>query len=187
VEANGACGRAHRLIEPVPLDWRIRQWDVMMNHIDSMNEHANLSGVDLNLLHVFDALMTERSVTRAGKQVGLSQSATSNALARLRALFGDALFVKTPAGMIPTSRAQALAGPIRIALDNIASAVRPQTPFDPARSHHTFTLGMSDYVEFTLLPALVRVCAKIAPGVTLNIRAVDRVLGWSYSTRPLLI
>jgi regulatory helix-turn-helix LysR family protein len=75
--------RAHRLIEPLPLDWHIHQWDVMINHIDSMNEHVSLSGVDLNLLHVFDALMTERSVTRAGKQVGLSQSATSNALSRL--------------------------------------------------------------------------------------------------------
>jgi DNA-binding transcriptional LysR family regulator len=107
-----------------------------MSHIDSMNRHVGLSGVDLNLLHVFDALMTERSVTRAGKQVGLSQSATSNALSRLRALFGDALFVKTPAGMTPTPRAQALAGPIRVALDSIATAVRLPTPFDSARSHH---------------------------------------------------
>jgi DNA-binding transcriptional LysR family regulator len=96
-----------KVLPTAPLDWHIHQWDVMINHIDSMNEHVSLFGVDLNLLHVFDALMTERSVTRAGKQVGLSQSATSNALSRLRALFGDALFVKTPAGMIPTPRAQA--------------------------------------------------------------------------------
>ena len=166
-----------KVLPTAPLDWHIHQWDVMINHIDSMNEHVSLFGVDLNLLHVFDALMTERSVTRAGKQVGLSQSATSNALSRLRALFGDALFVKTPAGMIPTPRAQALGGPIRVALDTIATAVRLPTPFDPARSHHTFTLGMSDYVEFTLLPSLVRVCAKIAPGVTLSVRAVDRGTG----------
>jgi DNA-binding transcriptional LysR family regulator len=107
----------------------------------------------------------------------LTQAATSNALARLRVLFGDALFVKTPAGMIPTPRAQSLAEPIQIALDQIASAVRPPAPFDRARSQRTFTLGMSDYVEFTLLPSLVRVCAKDAPGITFTIRAVNRDTG----------
>jgi DNA-binding transcriptional LysR family regulator len=149
----------------------------MMIGIDPMNEPVGVSGVDLNLLHVFHSIMVERSVTRAGHRVGLTQPATSNALARLRVLFGDALFIKTPAGMIPTPRAQSLAEPIQTALQQIATAVRPTTPFDPARSQRMFTLGMSDYVEFTLLPSLVRVCAQEAPDITLTIRAVNRDTG----------
>jgi DNA-binding transcriptional LysR family regulator len=149
----------------------------MMKHIDTVNEPVGLSGVDLNLLHVFHSIMIERSVTRAGQRVGLTQSATSNALARLRVLFGDALFVKTPAGMIPTPRAQSLAEPIQMALHQIATAVRPPKPFDPAQSQQRFILGMSDYVEFTLLPSLVRFCARDAPEITLTIRAVNRDTG----------
>lgn len=163
----------------------------MMNVIDAMNDsptlakapndkpadRVNLSGIDLNLLHVFDAIMAERSITRAGQRIGLTQSATSNALARLRVLFGDTLFVKTPAGMIPTSRAQSLAEPIQSALQQIASAVQPEARFDPARSQRMFTLGMSDYVEFTLLPSLVYRCARDAPGITFAIRAVNRDTG----------
>lgn len=148
-----------------------------MTNIDSMNEAVGLSGIDLNLLHVFHSIMIERSVTRAGQSIGLSQSATSNALARLRVLFSDALFVKTPAGMIPTPRAQSLAEPIQVALHQIATAVRPPAAFEPSQSQRTFTLGMTDYVEFTLLPLLVRACAEDAPGITLNIRAVNRDTG----------
>jgi DNA-binding transcriptional LysR family regulator len=149
----------------------------MMIGIDAMNEPVSLSGIDLNLLHVFDSIMLEGSVTRAAQRIGLTQSATSNALARLRVLFGDALFVKTPAGMVPTPRAKSLAEPIRPALHQIAAAVRPPAPFDPAGSEHTFILGMSDYVEFTLLPSLVHGCAEDAPGVPLKVRAVNRDTG----------
>jgi len=123
------------------------------------------------------ALLRARLVAMIAAPAFLARAIAASPVARLRVLFGDALFVKTPAGMIPTPRAQSLAEPIQIALDQIASAVRPQAPFDPARSQRIFTLGMSDYVEFTLLPSLVRVCAKDAPGITFTIRAVNRDTG----------
>ena len=73
----------------------------------------NVSEIDLNLLRAFDAIATEGSVTVAGERIGLSQPAMSNALARLRALFDDPLFVRTPRGMRPTPFAQQLAQPVR--------------------------------------------------------------------------
>ncbi len=108
--------------------------------------HLNLAAIDLNLLVVFDALFSERHVTRAGQKVGLSQPATSNALARLRDLFEDELFVRTPEGMQPTPRAIALEVPIRQVLLQIQSALVSEAPFEPATSERVFTLGMSDYV-----------------------------------------
>lgn len=86
-------------------------------------QHFQLAGVDLNLLVVFDALMTEQHLTRAAEKIGLSQPATSNALARLRKLFKDDLFVKTNKGVTPTPRAIALADSIRQALEQIQFAV----------------------------------------------------------------
>ena len=76
----------------------------------------DIAGFDLNLLKAFDALYAERHVTRAGQRIGLSQSAMSGALTRLREVFGDELFVRSPAGMQPTPRADDLAGPISAAL-----------------------------------------------------------------------
>ncbi|MBV9390235.1 MAG: LysR family transcriptional regulator, partial [Chroococcidiopsidaceae cyanobacterium CP_BM_ER_R8_30] len=85
--------------------------------------HMNMAGVDLNLLIVFDALMEERNVTRAGQQIGLSQPATSAALARLRHLFGDELLVKTSTGMEPTPKALQLAQTLRSALGSCQNLV----------------------------------------------------------------
>lgn len=134
----------------------------------------NLSSIDLNLLVVFDALMQHRHVTRAGQHLGLSQPATSNALARLRRLLEDDLFVRGGGGLQPTPKAITLAAQLKPALGQIQSALTSQTTFEPATSEMTFTLGMSDYVEFTLLPALLREMQQIAPGVSLQIRSGDR-------------
>lgn len=90
--------------------------------------HINLAGLDLNLLVVFDALMTEQNVTRAGERVGLSQPATSNALARLRTLMADELFVRTAAELRPIPRAIALAQQLRPALQHIQSALLEEAP-----------------------------------------------------------
>src|SRR5712671_7546296 len=86
---------------------------------------------DLNLLVVFDAVMQERSVTRAGNRLGLSQPAMSHALARLRHMLKDELFVRSPKGMIPTPRAEQLALPIRQALDGLQHSLEPNR-FDPS-------------------------------------------------------
>lgn len=136
--------------------------------------HINLAGIDLNLLVVFDALMTEQNVTRAGERLGLSQPATSNALARLRSLINDDLFIRTAAGLRPTPTAIALKQQLRPALQQIQAALLEQSTFNPATSDRIFAIGMSDYGEFTLLPQLMQTLQTIAPQVCVQIRAGDR-------------
>ncbi len=136
--------------------------------------HINLAATDLNLLVVFDALMAERHVTRAGERIGLSQPATSNALARLRRLFEDKLFVRTSEGLQPTPRAIALEQPIRRVLLQIQSTLQSEAPFEPQTAQRMFTLGMSDYGEFVLLPKLMLWLKEKAPGIRVLIRSSDR-------------
>lgn len=139
-----------------------------------MNGAMDLDRLDLNLLRVFEALWAERHVTRAAARLGLTQSAASNALRRLRAAFGDDLFQRTPAGMEPTALARELAGPVGAALDAARGALALNRPFDPARAADGFTLGMSDYAEFVLAPPLVAALRARAPGVSVVVRHADR-------------
>lgn len=134
----------------------------------------NIAGADLNLLVVFDALIVEQNVTRAGQRIGLSQPATSSALLRLRRLFGDELFVKTSTGMQPTLRALRLAALIRPALSQLQMALDSQECFEPSTSKHLFRLGMSDYAEFVFLPVLMGCLSRIAPQVQVQIKGTDR-------------
>ena len=128
----------------------------------------NLRRLDLNLLVVFDALMTDRNVTRAAERVGLSQPAMSNALSRLRAFMKDELFVRGPEGMRPTARALELAPSIHDALGAIDAALDPET-FDPATVSRAIRIDTNDYVVATYLPRLVLLLAKEAPGIDLRI------------------
>lgn len=125
--------------------------------------------VDLNLLLAFDAMLEHRSVTRAGEAIGLSQPAMSAAVARLRTLFDDPLFVKTGAQMQPTARAQALAEPVRRVVQTIRSEILRPGGFDPARSERTFTLITPDIGEMQFVPPLLARLAAQAPGVRLNV------------------
>ncbi|MBD2181648.1 LysR family transcriptional regulator [Planktothrix sp. FACHB-1355] len=134
----------------------------------------NLAGIDLNLLVVFDALMTERHVTRAGERLNLSQPATSNALARLRSLLGDELFVRSATGLQPTPKALELAKQIQPALQQIETALLCEDSFDPATSEIVFAIGMSDYTEFVLLPLLMQKLQAVAPRVRMRVRSGDR-------------
>ncbi len=129
-------------------------------------------GIDLNLLAAFDALMEERNVTRAAARVGVSQPAMSAALARLRALFGDPLFLRSAEGLLPTPRARDIAQPIAQALRQIEAALVAKPPFMPAMASLAFTLGLSDYPAFVLLPALITSLEQQAPGVSLHVRAL---------------
>lgn len=138
-------------------------------------DHVNLSKLDLNLLVAFDALMTERSVTRAAARVGLGQSAMSHALARLRTMFGDELLTRGPDGMRPTPRATALILPVRGALAQIAELTLRDDAFDPATSDRTFVIGMPDSTEVLLVPALMAHLQQTAPGVKLLLRSIDRL------------
>ena len=135
---------------------------------------APLSTIDLNLLVAFDALISERHVSRAAHKLGRSQSALSHALARLRELFQDELFVRSQQSMQPTPRALELAGPIRAALAGIDAAIHRNQTFNPAQTERTFTLGMSDYTAFLFLPPLMREIRRLAPGINLHVRHANR-------------
>src|SRR5437868_5219284 len=129
----------------------------------------NIRAVDLNLLKAFDALMTERAVTRAAARIGLSQPAMSHALSRLRGLFADELFVRAAAGMEPTTRAHEIAPLVTAAIEHIETALRLGAGFDPATSAATFTAGMAEYAEIALVGPLARAFARDAPGATLRL------------------
>jgi LysR family nod box-dependent transcriptional activator len=125
--------------------------------------------VDLNLLVAFDALMNERSVTRAAIRLNLSQPGMSNTLARLRKLFGDPLLVREGLILVPTPRAEALRQPVRDALAIIRVALDQRTGFDPATDQATCTVSCSDYSLLMLIGPLVRRLAATAPGVTIRV------------------
>lgn len=124
---------------------------------------------DLNLLPIFVALMEERSVTRAAERLGMTQPAMSNALARLRAVLQDQLFIRGRYGVQPTPIALELAPVIADALTKLDDAVLGQQDFDPAKAERLFTIAPNSYVEYVLAPAIVARLGRIAPGVTLRL------------------
>jgi DNA-binding transcriptional LysR family regulator len=129
----------------------------------------NIGSVNLNLLLAFDALLEERSVTRAARRAGVTQPAMSNSLAQLRSLFGDPLFSRRAHGLEPTPRALALAEPIRQGLRLFGDALTPPT-FDPKTAQRRFVIEASDYVEFVLMPPLMHALAREAPRVNVEVR-----------------
>jgi DNA-binding transcriptional LysR family regulator len=133
----------------------------------------NVQGLDLNLLRVFDAVLRDRSVTGAARHLGLTQPAVSNALARLRAQFEDALFVRTPTGMDATPFARDLAEPVRQALALLESALAHGPGFDPATSTRVFRFYMSDLGQIEFLPPLVERAQRVAPKVRLEAVALE--------------
>ncbi len=136
----------------------------------------DLRRVDLNLLIVFETLMHERSVTRAAEKLFLGQPAISAALSRLRTLFDDPLFVRTGRSMEPTARAQEIFAHLSPALDSISTAMSRASEFDPATSTAVFRIGLSDDVEFGLLPPLLRRLRAEAPGIVLVVRRANYLL-----------
>lgn len=129
----------------------------------------NWRSIDLNLLVVFDAVMRERSVTRAGRLIGLSQPAMSHALNRLRFMLGDELFVRTPDGMTPTPRAESIAEPLRNALSEMQLALEPLA-FDPKASDRRFKIGLNNFAAVVIAPPLVSAACGEAPGIRLDMR-----------------
>jgi DNA-binding transcriptional LysR family regulator len=129
----------------------------------------DIRAVDLNLLKAFDALMAEGAVTRAARRIGLSQPAMSHALSRLRGLFSDDLFVRTPTRMEPTTRARQIAPLVAAAIAQIEAALNLGVGFDPVRSEGVFTAGIAEYAEVALVGRLVEMFAKTAPNATLRL------------------
>lgn len=127
-----------------------------------------LEEIDLNLLVVFKQMLVEKRVSKVAENLGLTQPAVSNALARLRKLLGDELFTRTPQGMEPTPHAERLAESVTCALDMIHSALNQKSAFNPATARRTFTLGLNDIGEIWFLPRLVEALMEAAPHVTLS-------------------
>lgn len=129
----------------------------------------DIKSLDLNLLRLFDTVWRTRSVSRAAQELGLSQPAASQGLARLRRHLGDALFVRAGAGVAPTPRAAALALAVQSALSTLEQALSVST-FEPRRSTRVFQLHLSDIGEARFLPALLAMLQAEAPGTRLETR-----------------
>ena len=136
-------------------------------------DHINLARIDLNLLVALDALLTERSVTKAAARVGLGQSAMSHNLARLRQLFDDELLIRSSDGMRPTPKALALGDRVKITLSGIQALVARDEEFDPAKAERTFRIALPDSVERLIGPQLLSVCCNNAPGIRLRFYSTD--------------
>jgi DNA-binding transcriptional LysR family regulator len=137
-------------------------------------QETHFASLDLNLLRVFDALMEERSVTRAGARLRLTQSAISHALNRLRYMLGDDLFVRGAEGMQPTARAAEIGPRLRQALHHMQLALAPAA-FDPKTTDRCFTVGATDYFSALLLPEITARLRVEAPHAELRVRAIDDV------------
>ncbi|WP_437541830.1 LysR family transcriptional regulator [Sorangium sp. So ce367] len=124
---------------------------------------------DLNLLLALDVLLRERHVTRAAKRLGITQSAASQRLGRLREFFGDALLAPGRPLLALTPRAEALADPLAQALASLRAAVQAGAPFDPATSERRFVLLGNDLLEAIALPRLLPLLAREAPHITVQV------------------
>lgn len=149
----------------LPAGWPYRQ---CMCDISLMSL-VHLYSMDLNLLLALDALLEERSVTRAAGRLGLSQPAASRALGRLRAALGDELLVRAGRALVPTPRAVAMRPELRGALERLGAAVGGAPAFDPAVARRTFHLATADYGMAVLLPPLLARLTAEAPHVDLLI------------------
>jgi DNA-binding transcriptional LysR family regulator len=128
----------------------------------------DLKDVDLNLLVVLHQLVIQRRVSRVAELLGLTQPAVSNALARLRNVLGDELFVRTGGGMVPTPYADQLAGPVAEALGLLHGAMNQQRTFDASTSARRFVIGMTDIGEIYFLPRLMQELARSAPRLSVS-------------------
>ncbi len=134
---------------------------------------VHLEGLDLNLLVALRALLVERHVTRAAARVGLSQPAMSHALSRLRDLLGDPLLVRTPSGMRPTPRAEAMTAPLERALEDIGRLIASPAAFDPRLSTRKFRIASNDYMELVLFPRLLPRLWAEAPDIDVRLVNLD--------------
>jgi DNA-binding transcriptional LysR family regulator len=127
-----------------------------------------LRNLDLNLLLVFDAVLSERSVVRAADSLAISQPAVSHALNRLRHALKDRLFIRTPAGMSPTPRAEQLALPVRKALNDLQLAVEGDT-FNPSTADRRFTIAVNNYAAVVAVGPILAAVRAEAPTVRLSL------------------
>ncbi|MCW7541388.1 LysR family transcriptional regulator [Aquabacterium sp. A7-Y] len=135
---------------------------------------VNITRIDLNLFVVLDAIYTEGGITRASERLSLTQPAISHALARLREMLNDPLFVREGHRMVPTALTHELIGPVRRALKEIESSLNQLNHFDPASCSKTFTVGVRHIVESATIPALTARIRAVAPHVGIAAMHHDR-------------
>jgi len=143
---------------------------------------VHFHSIDLNLLRLFDALAEERSVTRAGARLGLTQSAVSHALNRLRHVLADELFVRGPDGMRPTARAEEIAPRLRQGLHQLQLALAP-TSFAPADTQRRFAIAAAAYTCTVLMPGVVSRLRSAAPAAELR---ATRLIALAVAFAPLV-
>lgn len=141
---------------------------------DSRHDALGLARINLNLMPALAALLRERNVSAAARRAGVSQSAMSHALAKLRGLLDDPLLVVAGRAMALTPRGEQLAAALPAALDQLAGVLAPPAAFDPATATHRFRVATFDYFELTTLPDLLAYLTRTAPGVHLDIERFDR-------------
>lgn len=139
--------------------------------VQASNEDNHLRRADLNLLTVFDAVMKLQNITRAARLLGMSQPAVSNAVARLKNMFNDELFIRAGRGIVPTARARQLYGPIRQALQLVTNEL-PGLSFNPLSSKRQFSMTLSSPLDLLLAPKILAATRQAAHGVTLHIESV---------------
>jgi DNA-binding transcriptional LysR family regulator len=137
---------------------------------------VNLAAIDLNLLVVLHAVLEERSATRAAKRLGVTQSAVSNALARLRDLFSDPLVVRHARGLTPTPRAERVAPTLARLLGELGALVDADASFDAATSTREFTLACADYYSVVMVPPLVELLRTRAPYARLRLLTLEQLV-----------
>ncbi|MDH5749405.1 MAG: LysR family transcriptional regulator, partial [Rhodospirillales bacterium] len=136
----------------------------------------SLSNVDLNLLKVLHALIEERSVTRAGERVGRTQPAMSNALNRLRVVFGDPLLVRGGGGLQLTPRAEELREPLSQILSSIEACLITETDFEPENISGVYRIAAPNFVSLQVLPPLIETISRSAPNMDIHVITEDRGL-----------
>ena len=144
-------------------------------------QEVHFQTLDLNLLRVFDTLAEERSVTKAGERLGLTQSAISHALNRLRYALNDELFIRSPEGMRPTPRASEVWPELRRGLAQLQHALAP-TEFAPAEASRVFNISATAYVCEVLMPRAIAAIRAAAPGVEMHVRSPEPGLAEALET-----
>lgn len=153
--------------------------------MNDIHDASGLHRVDMNLLVAFDTLVRERSVTRAARLAGVSQSAMSHTLRRLRALFDDPLLVRGSAGMVLTPRAESLVVPLRSGLLGLSRALAEPSVFEPSTARRVFRLTSPDLFDVLALPPLLRRLGEEAPGIELAVVPSPRSLSSELETGEL--
>ena len=158
----------------VQLDWAARPWSPGIDSAPpaALADRMLLAGIDTNLIVALRALLVRQNVTRAAKDVGLSQSSMSHALARLRAHFDDPLLVPVGRTLVLTERAKSLAQPVADAVAHLERVFTHAEPFDPRTSQRVFRIAATDNVILYLLPRLAALLQETAPGIDLRVTSL---------------